>query len=335
MRNPIGYVEKPQKYKNSRGDDLFGYPPEMLSQAAAYYAFQSANLNFDEAESTLESIRLSLTIEELASIMKRALFKNYQNVYFLRDKKNVNQIILALYREYLNRPESEIRRLLTNWREIYTRRWEEVVPDEDNVSPEQLHEFYNSFPFPVGCFIAESMKSNLSLAFRALPILVARANNCRRAFDFGGSSGMITSAMAGSLELDSCMLIEENEKMLEFAKWRDRLMAVQNVTYKKESEIFKEIAAFEGTFDFGVCTEVLEHTYYVEETVEVIAKLLNKGGLLYLSASFGMYPEPSHLKKNIKYYGKEDALLASFGLERVHLDLPLPLLDNVGIYLKR
>ncbi len=330
------YVQPPQKYKSTRGQDMFGYPPEMLPKAAAYYYSHMNSLEFDEASTILKSMKESLAIEECSLIIKRALFGNYRSISFLKEKTNPAEIILELYSRYLEQSQAEIKALLDNASTIYTERWNEVVPDEDNVTPEQLNIFYNSFPFPVGCFLQECAKNNLVLAYRALPILLADANGSKKIFDFGGNSGLVTSSMASMLDLDVCMLIEENTKMLNFAKWRDDLFGIKNVIYKKESEICSEIADYTGFFDFGVCTEVLEHAYFVEETVAVMAQMLKQGALLYQSASFGLYPEPSHLKKNLCYAGKEDELMNMYGFDRITgLNLPIPVYPNIRIYVKR
>jgi len=157
----------------------------------------------------------------------------------------------------------------------------------------------------------------LGIAFRALPILLANANECKRVFDFGGNSGETIAAISGSCNnIDKCYLIEENETALNFAKWRDELLEIKNMEYIKESELNANLDSLQESFDFGICTEVLEHVFYVEDTIETISKLLKKGGILYFSASFGQYPAASHLKKNVKYFGKEDYLMSKYNLRK-------------------
>lgn len=197
--------------------------------------------------------------------------------------------------------------------------------------------FYNSIPFPIGCYEwSVFTQNNLAIAYRALPILLAENTGCRKVFDFGGNSGYLAAAMTRANDLDECMLIEENQGMLEFARWRDNLCGIKNVTYKKKSEVEIEIDKYSNFFDLGICTEVLEHVYDVEGTVECISRMLRPEGILFLSTSFGLYPESSHLKKNLLHYsGKEEELMAGHGLVKCNnVNLPLPLLGNMGVYIK-
>ena len=64
------------------------------------------------------------------------------------------------------------------------------------------------------------------------------------------------------------VLIEENRRMLKFASWRDHEAGIQGAEYLAESQLCDDIKAHTGRYDFGVCTEVLEHVIAVEETVE-------------------------------------------------------------------
>jgi len=322
----------PQKYKNTRGIDLFGYSPENLSKAALYYFDHCNKFEFDKAEKILEQIKVSIAIEELIFMLEKAIFGNVNKIDFLQ-KKNTDEIILELYSRFSGQAKEEIKKLLDKELEIYTDTWSTVVQDEDNVTIEQLVNFYNKIPFPIGCLLGACERNKLSIAYRALPILLAKDNNRKRIFDFGGNSGMITSAIANNV--DFCMLIEENNNLMEFAKWRDDLFGIKNVLYVKESTISESIHEFSGKFDMGICTEVLEHVFDVEETVSNISQLLEKGGLLYQTTSFGLYPEPSHLKKNIKFAGHEDELMARYGLERINVNFPIPLLSTVKVYIKK
>lgn len=330
------YVNKPQKYKTIRGTDQFGYPPEMFARASLYYANYLDNLEFNNASEILNTFQSSLMIEELSLIIKRSLFENFRNVSFLAGKGNISEIMLELYSRFLRKPQDEIKQMLDSSDKVYQQKWEEIVVDEDNVTPEQLELFYNSIAFPIGDLLYYIFdQSNLACAYRALPILLADTRGCKKVFDFGGNSGLLTSAMANTLDLDVCMLIDENKKMLEFAKWRDELFGVKNVTYSRKSEFENKIDKYDNFFDLGVCTEVLEHVYYVEETVENLSRILKKDGLLFISTSFGLYPEPSHLKRNLLYSGKEEELMARHGFVRNnHLNMPIPLLPNMAVYIK-
>jgi len=328
-------LRRPEKHKNTRGNDLFGYSPANLAKASLYYSHYCKKFSFNTAEEIFVQMKVSLAIEELIFIFNKALFSNIHCVDFLNDMMDIEEIIVELYSRFSNKPQKEIQAVLNKKMEIYTNNWNEFVKDEDNVTLEQLGTFYNSIPFPAACYLNDCAKDSLSTAYRALPILLARSNKSKRIFDFGGNSGMITSALANSIDIDYCMLIEENETLLEFAKWRDELFGIKHVLYNRESYISENIDQFRGQFDLGICTEVLEHVYDVEETVSNISKLLQTGGLLYQTTSFGLYPEPSHLKKNIVYAGHEDELMAKYGLERIDIQFPIPLLPTIKVYIKR
>lgn len=328
------FIAEPLLNKTTRGVDLFGFQTDQISKAALYYHYYLEHLELNEANQILSQLKITIAIEELALLFKRALFLNAHRVNFLQNKMNIKEVVLELYKQFSGLSYSELNDLIERKQDIYRNKWFEIVPDEDNVTPEQLGCFYNSLPFPVGCLLINCLENSLTAAYRTLPILLARSNNSKRVFDYGGNSGQLTSAMANSLELNECMLIEENEILLNFAKWRDDLFNVKNVSYKKESELINCLDSYNSYFDLGICTEVLEHVYYVEETVNILSKILRTGGLLYLTASFGLYPEPSHLKKNIKYYGKEDELMKKFGFERVNAQFPIPLLSSVLVYRK-
>jgi 2-polyprenyl-3-methyl-5-hydroxy-6-metoxy-1,4-benzoquinol methylase len=328
-------VPEPQKYKTTRGGDLFGYPADELCKAELYYTFFTQNLMFNEAQNILNQIKVSNVIEEFALWFKAALFKNKEQVSFLNGINDVRMIIIELYRRFLNCSQEIVIQSLDKKMDIYGNIWQRIVPDEDQVTPEQIGRFYNSLPFPTGDFFIDCAENNLTIAYRMLPVLLAVKLNLKNVFDFGGNSGLITSVLAGSSTTDNCLLIEENEKLLNFAEWRDHLFGIQNVSYKKESEIIAELDSYKESFDLGICTEVLEHVFFVEETVSHIAALLKNGGLLYQTTSFGLYPEYSHLKKNIRYAGHEDELMANYGLDRINIDFQIPLLPNIRIYKKR
>lgn len=328
-------VREPQKHKSGGGADIFGFPAVELGKAALYYAYYCKNMHYDQGRDLLAQMKISITIEELALLFKQALYNNIRGLSgAAAGEGDLNLVVLELYSRFSGKPVQEIQGLLDNQLQIYTDLWREIVPDEDAVTPAQLAQFYNSLPFPVGTFLPDSRENSLVTAYRTLPVMLAQASGARAVFDFGGNSGLITSVMAAVIELDSCMLIEENEELLRFARWRDNLGGISNVAYKKTSEIYADITPYEEKFDLGVCMEVLEHLYDVEEAVAATAKLLKPGGLLYQTTSFGLYPEPSHLKKNTRYAGREDDLLRKFGLERIQLDFPIPLLGDIRIYRK-
>jgi 2-polyprenyl-3-methyl-5-hydroxy-6-metoxy-1,4-benzoquinol methylase len=328
------FLAKPQKYQTMGGQDIFGYPPDEFYKAVLYYTEFTRNLAFDKAEVLLQHMKVTVAIEELALLFNKALFKNIEQISFLQGLTDIKTIITVLYCKFLDQTPAMIKQLLDQKTAIYEKIWLEIVHDEDAVTPEQLGCFYNSLPLPVCCFFTDCVENNLATAYRTLPLLLAKTQNYKRVFDFGGNSGVIISVMANSMEMDECLLIEENELLLNFAKWRDELFGVKKVNYKKEREIAREIDSMAGSYEMGICMDVLEHVFDVEETLTLMAKLLKKDGLLYQSTSFGLYPIPSHLKKNLKYAGQEDGLMANFGFERVGFQTPIPLVNDVKVYRK-
>jgi len=79
---------------------------------------------------------------------------------------------------------------------------------------------------------------------------------------------------------------------------------------------------------------VMEHIFDVEKAVAAMAALLKKDGLLFFSASFGHYPYPSHLRRNVAFAGKEDDLLRRHGLQPVDASFPFPMAPNQKLYKK-
>jgi 2-polyprenyl-3-methyl-5-hydroxy-6-metoxy-1,4-benzoquinol methylase len=334
--NLIDYIN-PEKYKNVGDQDLFGFPPNSIPKAALLYLYYEKNLEFEKATSILSDLKISIIIEELANVFKHSIFKNIKQSIPWATNMSFEDIMSELYSEFTGKPKEEVLFLIINSRDIYTRKWSEIIPDEDNVTPSLLGNFYNSLLFPVGSLSSFNPDSNnLSMAYNALPILIINSiPEVKTVFDFGGNIGETVTAIASSCNVESCLLIEENETALEFAKWRNKKLGIDGIVYKKESALEKDINDYQQTFDFGICTEVLEHVFNVEETIAIISALLKTGGYLYFSASFGLYPRPSHLKKNTVYANHEDKLMAQYGLKRVNISgLPLPLLSNMRIYQK-
>lgn len=325
---------KLQKYTNSGNHELFGYPPDNICKAALVYLYYEKHWEFEKAAAILSDLKISVMVEELVNIYKRSIFKNFRRKL---PPVSLDGVMSQFYSEFTGRPREEINLMVKSSRDIYASMWRQIVRDEDNVTPSQLGEFYNSLPFPVGSLSSFNPNANnLSIAYNALPVLIINSlPEVKTVFDFGGNIGEPIAAISNGCNVDCCMLIEENKTALNFAAWRDKNLGITGVIYKKESELEEDIGAYQQSFDFGICTEVLEHVFHVEETIATISRLLKKGGFLYFSASFGLYPRPSHLKKNTVYSGHEDELMAQHGMKRIDLDgLALPLLNNTRIYQK-
>lgn len=328
-------ILEPEKYKNTQGRDIFGYPSKELYKAAMYYDHYSSTLNFEKAESILEEIHKSVHIEKYAMKFKKALFERIKEIEFLKDEVSLKEIAIKMFSKFLNEDYGVIANIVENSDKVYKETWEKIVEDEDNVTEKQLYEFYNSIKFPVGCMFPNRVDSSLSLAYSAIVMELIDINKSKKVFDFGGNTGEVLSAISKGCDIAECFLIEENETALEFAIWKDETLGVKNMYYLKESDLsYNEHNYFEY-FDFGICTEVLEHVYDVEGTVERISKLLRKEGLLFCSASFGLYPTPSHLKKNIKYSGRERELFEKYGFIEVDINPSIPILRNMKLYIKQ
>ena len=132
----------PYKYKNNGGQDLFGYPPSQFGKAAYYYNKLTQDMQFDKAKEVLSDLKLALNIEEISILFKQNLFKNVASLSTIALKNDLQEVMLELYSLYLNHPKDEIKQELESRGDVYREIWGRIVPDEDNVTPEQL-----------GCFL--------------------------------------------------------------------------------------------------------------------------------------------------------------------------------------
>jgi 2-polyprenyl-3-methyl-5-hydroxy-6-metoxy-1,4-benzoquinol methylase len=171
------------------------------------------------------------------------------------------------------------------------------------------------------------------LAQAALPLYLAQQCGATAAFDFGGNSGLMTSALALT-GVKRVLLIDQLSFLLDFARWRDQRLNLNNAEYIEANMLESTIDRFVGAFDFGSSTEVLEHVADVEGAIAIFAKLMRKNGILFLSTSFGQHPYPTHLRRNVVYAGKKDDLLQRFGFERLQISFPIPTRGNERVYRK-
>jgi SAM-dependent methyltransferase len=329
------FVPPPEMYKNRGGQPLFGYDPVNLASAAVHFASAALGGRLESAAELLPQMQVTLAIETAALSYLRLLFppallQKYAPVASDGQRGVLEACVLALYGEFLHWPVSKVAAVAAEQDARYKQLWSSIVPNEDDVTPAQLGRFYNALSVPEADLGLELLRSRLAAACRAVPISLARQLKATAAFDYGGGGGWTASALAQS-GLQAA-LIEENTALLDFARFRDRQTGVTNVQYLRETDVLTSLAEYRGRFGFGVCTEVLEHLLDVEGTVGRMAELLRPGGLLFVTASFGMYPCPSHLKCNVRRAGQEDALLAKFGFQPVPLEVGFPLPIHGGLY---
>ena len=335
--NQNEYMKYPiiKKHTNNSGNALFGIEHDNIVNAILKYMAAIEKMDIDIGNEIIDEMKTTIYIEKLANIYIKA-FKKYKACYYNRNESvSIEDIILELYSDFLKESKEIIKKRLETSGDFYKNKWKEIVPNEDDVNEKQLGEFYNALPFPIGAFSPLNL-TNLNLAYYALPIIfINSSQNIKKVFDYGGNTGDTLVAINESCDVEECMLVEENQNFIDYAKFRDSKVQRHGMIYKKESELILNIEQYIGFYDFGICTEVLEHVFDVEKTVETLSKLLKKGGVLYVTASFGLYPEASHLKKNVKYAGKEDELMAKYNLQRINIsDSPIPLLSNMCFYQK-
>ncbi len=331
------YMKYPviKRYTNNSGNVIFGIEHDSIVNAILKYMSAIEKMDMDIGNEIIDEMKTTVYIEKLANIYIKT-FKRYKTCYYNRNENvSISDITLELYSDFLKESKEIIKKRLETSGDFYENKWKEIVPNEDDVNEKQLEEFYNALPFPIGAFSPLNL-TNLNLAYYALPIIfINSSQNIKKVFDYGGNTGDTLVAINESCDVEVCMLVEENQNFIEYAKFRDLKVKRQGMIYKKESELILNMEQYIGFFDFGICTEVLEHVFDVEKTVETLSKLLKKGGVLYVTASFGLYPEASHLKKNVKYAGKEDELMAKYNLQRINIsDSPIPLLSNMCFYQK-
>lgn len=336
----------PEPYQNSGGRPLWGYDERNLSMAALRYGSQVAHGRYDAALQALPQLRATLEIDSLALLMLSRVFppplwtRFGRPIADGRPRTPLQQLILRLYEAFSReraaaqgapRTAGEIEELLDRADEDGLRNWRLLAPDEDHPTHAQLSRYYNSLIFPQGDLLPKLAESRLSVAYRAIPVALAIQSRAQRSFDYGGGSGFTTSGLAAA-GLQEVLLIEENQTMLDFARWRDQQCGISNVRYLRESGLIAALSEHRGRYDIGVCTEVLEHVIDVEETIQRLADLVRPGGYLFLSASFGMYPHLSHLKQNVKYARREDELMAAVGFTPAKISLPIPMLSTTRLY---
>jgi SAM-dependent methyltransferase len=339
IRQMAAIAPAPDVHRSQTGHPLYAYDPDNLMYAALHFATAVRDGRFDDAMALLPQMRITVDVESAALNFLKLLFPAPLLDRFAPRQDSpaedrARTCVINLYAAFLDRPRAAIEAQIATMKRDYADLWAKIVTDEDHVSGPQLGEFYNGLSVPQTDLAMDLLASRLSLACRSVPVAIAAQVKTRHGFDYGGGGGWTASAMArsGSAHVT---LIEENAGLLKFAQWRDAQSGTANVSYLREHELIGSFATHAGQFDFGVCTEVLEHVLEVEATAERLAGLLKPGGLLFMTASFGLYPHPSHLKCNRRFAGKEQELMARFGFEPMNVNVPFPVPVSGGLFRRK
>jgi ubiquinone/menaquinone biosynthesis C-methylase UbiE len=111
----------------------------------------------------------------------------------------------------------------------------------------------------------------------ALVRQLAGSGSCHRILDVGCGDGSVSIQFAG--EAQRLTLVDLSDKMLAMARDRTPPTLMNRVEY-----IQGDISdvALAGTYDVILCFGVLAHVASVEQTMELLAALLNPSGLLLL-----------------------------------------------------
>lgn len=297
---------------------LSNNPAQRLPASAGELIASLTEGRFREVPDLIESHQMLLNIMANAFVVLRAVVPERFLAGRLPDSQSIySSAAVSMIAEHLGRPAEEVAAEVKSQLPRYTEKWRRFVADDENVDPGDVYAFYRNLSFLEGTLFVSLMENIQGLALRGY----ACAQGCSirenvDMFDYGGGEGVCTSTCA-LLGARRSVLIETNADARNFAKWRDEQAGIKSVSYISEDES-RRLGA---EFDFGVCTEVLEHLPEPEAAVSDIARLLKPGGLLFLTASF-LHPYPSHLIKNRALAGNEDTLMAKFGFKRLTPDSP-------------
>lgn len=327
------YVRPPNV--SNRNDGKFSIVvPDDLSRAAIRFQDLYRKLDFGQARQMLSLMEKTIQVEKVASLIREIIYQRLLIAVGAPAGTPIPTLIWRLYSSYAKSTPEEIIAIVSKTNAIFSESWKTFAADEDELTEEGLKEYYNGLPFPTGCTFRKLNSDSLMLAYQALPFWASTSLKPKAAFDFGGNSGLMTTLMAAN-GVERCLLIDFSAKMLDFAQWKDKRMGIANVDYLElDAAVANMPTQYKERFDYGICTEVMEHVFDVEKAVEAMAVLLKKDGLLFYSSSFGHYPFATHLRKNVVFAGKEDELLRRHGLQPVEATFPIPLSGNQRVYKK-
>lgn len=327
-------VKQPNPVLNKMGKLVSLESLPDLTRATIYYALAKKNSDYDAASSLLEVAMKTWEIERFALMLVQPIVKGLRQAFPDSQKSSLRDLAFNAYAEYANSSAEDISAIIYSATEKVSQAWRaRCEAHEDTLTDEQLRSFYNSFEFPIMCTFRKILRASLAVAQAALPLYLAQQCRANAAFDFGGNSGLMTTAwsLAG---IKRVLLVEQLSSLLHFARWRDHKMNIRNVEYIETCQLRSAISDFDGAFEFGSSVEVLEHVADVEEVVFFFGRLLKKNGILFLSTSFDHYPYPTHLRRNVRHAGNEDSLLKQFGFERIEVTFPIPTRGNERVYRK-
>lgn len=337
MDHATSDVPRPQVLRSASGTPLCGYDAENLAFAVLHSVAAAQAGRFEDALSLVRQMQLTVEIEGAALRFLRLAFAPPLLDRFAPESAHepgedrIKACLWAMYAEFTGRSVAELQADRPQWDERLRQLWRQCVPDEDHVTAEQLTAYHDALSMPEADGMLEMIRSRYGLACRAVPVSLARQLDCQAAFDYGGGAGWSAAAL-GHAGVPTVTLIEKSPQQLEFARWRNAAARTPAVQCLSEDELIVEIDKFTGLYEFGMCTEVLEHVLDVESTVERLARMLKPGGYLFMSASFGKYPHASHLKANVHRSGRENELMAEHGFQSIELDSTFPLPIQGGLY---
>ncbi|OOB80337.1 MAG: hypothetical protein BEN19_05455 [Epulopiscium sp. Nuni2H_MBin003] len=322
----------PQQFKNSSGNNLFGYPAEEMNKAFSYYKTCMETGNTKVAAEILTHIEAGINIEKLVYHVYEFYNVILNNLNLDIPRNDLTQIVWDLYSYYLDVPKSTLQQQVNNFHQTCDSMWKEIVPDEDNVTEQQLDTWYSSLVFPNQA--PPTLMNNLSRAYKIFPLILAQSNNRKNILDFGGQTAEALSIIAHNMPNSTCSLVEGDESVMNYAKWRNDIAGIKNMNYYNSNQFVKDISMHKGKFDFCICTEVLEHVYDPPGLVKFLAELLEPNSILFITTSFGLYPHLSHLKQNVKYAGHEDQIMQSCGFMPVQVNFSIPMMSSMRVYVK-
>lgn len=238
------------------------------------------------------------------------------------DGRNWRRCAIGLYALWLGislqEAEARMARLATQ-----ANKWQQAIPDEQRASERDLLDFYKSLgPFE-GCGVHDYNDLALALRWYVAEVLAAVAGG-RGVYDFGGGDGVSCTFMR-HLGAAGVTLIELNPAARDFSAWLNKELGLSDVAYCESPPSRR--------FGAGMSTEVLEHVIDPLAFLKTARDLLEPGGVLFVTSSFGM-PGDQHLKANTKWAGHEGELMrmAGFVPWNPPRPAPIPFLGSWGFW---
>lgn len=330
--NSDEYVRRPRALAEKGDAQAFPRSDE-FARAAIRYASERLRLDYSEASNILRVLHQSVEVERLSLMLTSLVHRKLVIASGSPKAMPLWGHIISLYSTYLRLPQQEVQSRLSSARQHVECLWAEFAVDEDILTADDLKTFYEKVELPGLCHFPRICGDNLSVAQAALPLMFAQKAATKMAFDFGANTGLLTLAMA-AMGIAKVIHIDHSRTMLDFAKWRNDQAGVANIRYMEYHRGGCFPKDLLGRCDYGICTEVLEHVADVEGAVRDIASLLRPGGLLFMSASFGHYPHPTHLRRNVRFAGQEVELMARHGLKPVEMQISIPPRGNERMFVK-